>query len=173
MAMPGTPEQSLPAGTYEIDPVASTVRFGTRAMFGLLPVRGTFAVRRGRITVAGTPEESSVEVAIDAASFESGNQQRDDHVRSPDYLDVARHPEIAFRSESLERSGQGASLRGQLSVCGVTRPVRVTINTVAGEGKRITVNGTATVDRYAFGVTRAKGMTGRHLEITLEVVANR
>ena len=174
MAIPSTSEQSLPApGTYEIDPVASTVRFDTRAMFGLLPVRGTFTISHGRITVAESPEEASVEVAMDAASFESGNQQRDDHVRSSDYLDVARHPEIVFRSQCLERSAKDASLLGELTACGVTQSVSVTITSVACEDRRITAHGTATMDRYAFGVTKAKGMTGRHLKITLEVVANR
>ncbi|OKH99019.1 hypothetical protein A6A06_25820 [Streptomyces sp. CB02923] len=174
MAIPGTAGQSLPeAGTYDIDPAASTVRFGTRAMFGLLPVRGTFAVSHGRITVAELPDESSAEAVMDAASFESGNQQRDDHIRSSDYLDVARHPEIAFRSRRLERSAQDASLRGELTVCGVTQPVLITLSSITCEDRRITANGTATIDRYAFGITKAKGMTGRRTKITLEVVANR
>ena len=114
-----------------------------------------------------------MDVVMDAASFASGNQQRDDHVRSSDYLDVARHPEIVFRSRSLEGSAQDASLQGELTACGVTQPVLVTITSVACEGGRITATGTATMDRYAFGVTKAKGMTGRRLRITLEVVANR
>ncbi len=172
MAIPGN--QSLPAtGTYDIDPAVSKVRFDTRAMFGLLPVRGTFAIGHGRITVDELAEELSIQVVMEAASFGSGNQQRDEHVRSPDYLDVARHPEIGFRSQRLERSASDATLHGELTVCGVTRPVAVALDTVAHEGKRITASGTATVDRYAFGVTKAKGMTGRHLKITLEVVANR
>ena len=174
MAIAGTAEQSLPAaGTYEIDPVASTVRFDTRAVFGLLPVRGTFTISHGRIVVAESPEGSSVDVTMNASSFESGNQQRDDHVRSSDYLDVARHPEIGFRSQSLDRSGQDAYLQGELNVGGVSQPVLVTITSVTCEDKRITAGGTATIDRFAFGVTKAKGMTGRRLKITLEVVANR
>ncbi|MFG2311939.1 YceI family protein [Streptomyces sp. NPDC048566] len=174
MATPGTSEQSSPAaGTYEIDPVASTVRFDTRALFGLLPVRGTFSISHGRIVVADSPEESSVDVVVDAASFESANPRRDDHVRSSDYLHVARHPEIAFRSRRLERSAQDASLQGEVTACGVTRPVSVTITSVASEDRRITAHGTATLDRYAFGVTKAKGMTGRLLKIAVEVVAAR
>src|SRR3954462_11985682 len=121
MAISGN--QPLPAaGTYEIDPVASTVRFDTRAMFGLIPVHGTFAIGHGRITVADLAEELSVHVVMQAESFESGNQQRDDHVRSSDYLDVAQHPEISFRSQRLERSAADAALKGELTVCGVTRP---------------------------------------------------
>ncbi|MEU0135736.1 YceI family protein [Streptomyces sp. NPDC006296] len=161
------------AGTYEIDPVASTVLFDTRAMFGLLPVRGTFTVGHGRITVADRAEESLVHVVMDAGSFTSGNQQRDDHVRSADYLDVARFPEIGFRSRYLEHSGAEATLHGELTVCEVTQPLAVTLGTVAHEGKRMTASGTTTIDRYAFGITKAKGMTGRHLKITVEVVAHR
>ncbi|GAA2768586.1 hypothetical protein GCM10010103_76290 [Streptomyces paradoxus] len=105
-------------------------------------------------------------------SFESGNQERDDHVRSCDYLDVARHPEIGFRSQRVERSDADATLYGELTVCGVSRPIAVTLGTVTHEGKRMTASGTTTIDRYAFGITKAKGMTGRHLKITLEVVAH-
>jgi polyisoprenoid-binding protein YceI len=161
------------AGAYEIDPAASAVRFETRAVFGLLPVRGTFTVGHGRITVADPVEESSVHVVVETASFDSGNRKRDDHVRSSDYLDAARHPEIDFRSLRLERSGDEATLHGELTVRGVTRPVAVGLGPAEHEDGRMTATGTATVDRYAFGVTRARGMTGRRLRIALEVVAHR
>ncbi|MCQ8187140.1 YceI family protein [Streptomyces rugosispiralis] len=173
MAISSAAELSLPAaGTYEIDPAASAVRFGTRAL-GLLRVRGTFTITQGRITVAETSEASSVDVELDAASFTSGNPRRDNHVRSSDFLDVARHPTIHFRSRGLERSAEGATLHGELTVCGVTRPVVVTIGSVVGEGERITAGGTASIDRYAFGVKKARGMAARRLEITLDIVASR
>jgi polyisoprenoid-binding protein YceI len=172
--MAASKNQPLPAaGAYEIDQAASTVRFDTRAMFGLLPVRGTFTIGHGRITVTDPAEEPLVHVAIEAGSLEPGNQQRADHVRSSDYLDVARHPEIGFRSQRLERSGTDATLCGELTVCGVTQPITVTLGTVAHEGKRMTASGTTTIDMYAFGITKAKGMTGRHLKITSEAVAHR
>ncbi|MFD3875054.1 YceI family protein [Streptomyces sp. NPDC058623] len=162
-----------PAGTYDIDPAGSTVAFDTRAMFGLLPVRGTFTIVRGRIVVAEPAEESSVHVVIEAGSFQSGSAQRDHHVRSPDYLNVDRHPEIDFRSRKLERSGSNASLHGDLTVCGAAQPVSVTLTNVVHQDECITAGGVATIDRYAFGVTKAKGMTGRHLNISLEIVAHR
>ncbi|MGW7317769.1 YceI family protein [Streptomyces sp. NPDC054865] len=171
--MAASANESLPAaGTYEIDPKVSTVRFDTRAVFGLLPVRGTFTIGHGKIIVANPAGASSVHVAIAAGSFESGNAQRDNHVRSPDYLDVARHPKIAFRSRSLDQSGSGTSLHGELTVCGMTQPISVALATIVHKGKLITASGTATIDRYAFGITQAKGMTGRHLKITVEVVAH-
>ncbi|MBQ0829876.1 YceI family protein [Streptomyces tagetis] len=172
MTAPGNQPSPAP-GTYEIDQAASAIRFDTRALFGLLPVRGTFTIGQGRIIVADPAEESSVDVVVEAGSFASGKRQRDEHVRSADYLDVARHPGIGFRSLRLERSGEDATLHGELTVRGVTLPLAVTLGAVAQEGRRLTASGTATVDRYAFGITKAKGMTGRHLKITLDVVAYR
>ncbi|MFD3698027.1 hypothetical protein ACFWUZ_18055 [Streptomyces sp. NPDC058646] len=63
-------------------------------------------------------------------------------------------------------------MHGELTACGVSRPVFGSLRTVAPDDKRITASGTAMTDRYAFGVTKGKGMTGRHLKITVEVVAH-
>ncbi|WP_263172596.1 YceI family protein [Streptomyces sp. SCSIO ZS0520] len=166
-------QSDIEPGTYEIEPGASTVRFATRAMFGLVPVRGSFALREGRITVSEPVEESSVEVVIDAGGFDSGNRKRDEHVKSADYLDAAAHPGIAYRGTGVSRTAEGATLQGELTVKGVTRPVAVTVGAVAVEGRRLTARGTATVDRYAFDITTAKGMTGRRLTLTLDIVASR
>ncbi|MEU6761889.1 YceI family protein [Streptomyces sp. NPDC046853] len=173
MVMPTRKEQSeLRSGTYEIDPAASTVRFGMRTVFGLFPVRGTFGIDRGRITVTDAVEDSSVDVTIRTDTFDSGLRRRDRHVVSADYLDAASHPEIVFRSRGVTRSAEGtAELAGELTVRGVTRPVAVTVGAVVPDGRRLTVEGTATVDRYAFGVTTAKGMTGRRLKLRLTVEA--
>ncbi|MEU4534465.1 YceI family protein [Streptosporangium sp. NPDC023825] len=158
-------------GVYRIDPDATTVRFTTRAVFGLLPVRGSFTVDHGRILVTDDAGDSTVDVVIRTASFESGNSQRDGHVRSPDYLDAAAHPEIVFRAHGVGRSAEGAEVRGSLTVRGVTRPTVLTLGPVVTDDRCLRVRATTGVDRYAFGLTRAKGMTGRHLGITLEVVA--
>jgi polyisoprenoid-binding protein YceI len=172
MATPGIEGQPAPTpGTYEIEPAGSTIHFETRALFGLLPVRGTFTIGHGRIIVSEAVEESSVDVVIQAASFDSGNQQRDDHVRSADYLDTATHPEMSFRSPRLERSVAGAVLDGQLTVRDITETAAVTVESVAFDGRCITARGIATIDRYAFGVTKAKGMTGRYLKIVVDVTA--
>lgn len=173
MVLPSPKERNVPkSGRYEIDAAASTVRFRTRTVFGLFPIRGTFAISRGQITVADPVDESSVDVTVRAGSFDSGLERRDRHVTSADYLDAARHPEIAYRGRRVARSAAGtAVLEGELTVRGVTRPVAVTVGPVVLNGRRLTVEGTATVDRYAFGVTTAKGMTGRRLDIHLAVEA--
>ncbi|MGW7270917.1 YceI family protein [Streptomyces sp. NPDC054864] len=173
MALAVRKDQTVPeSGTYEIDTAASTVSFRTRTVFGLFPVRGSFGISRGRITVADAVEESSVDVTVGTDSFDSGLERRDRHVTSADYLDAAEHPEIGFRSRRVTRSAsEAAVLQGELTVRGVTRPVAVSIGRVALNGRRLTVEGTATIDRYAFGVTTAKGMTGRRLKIQLSVEA--
>ncbi|MEV0277906.1 YceI family protein [Streptomyces sp. NPDC050610] len=164
-----------PPGVYRIDPDASAIRFTTRAMFGLFPVRGAFAVDHGQISIAEADAErdSEVEAVIRAASFASGVRRRDEHVRSADYLDAAAHPEIRFRGRGAERGAGKTTVHGELTVRGVTQPMALTLTTVAADGTRLTVGATAVVDRYAFGVTNAKGMTGRRLDIALEVVAVR
>lgn len=173
MVLPIQKDQSVPeCGVYEIDTVASTVRFRTRTVFGLFPVRGTFGIGQGRITVADAVEESSVDVTIRADTFDSGLGRRDRHVASADYLGAAEFPEIEFRSRRVTESADGtAVLPGELTVRGVTQPVAVTVRSVVPDGRRLTFEGTATVDRYAFGVTTAKGMTGRRLRIHLAVEA--
>ncbi|GAA3018891.1 YceI family protein [Streptosporangium longisporum] len=158
-------------GTYRVDPDATTVRFTTRAVFGLLPVRGSFAVDHGRIVVTESVGDSTVDVVIRAAGFESGNPQRDEHVRSSDYLDAAAYPEIVFRGREVERSAEGAGVRGTLTVRDVTLPTVLSIGHVTTGDGCLRARATTDIDRYAFGLTRAKGMTGRHLGITIEVVA--
>ncbi|MFC7304388.1 YceI family protein [Streptomyces monticola] len=183
-------ERPAPAtGAYDIDPRTSRLRFRTRAVFGLMPVRGTFTLTRGRIVVAEPVARSSVEVVVGAASFDSGLRRRDEHVRSDDYLGAVAHPEIIFRSEEVRDSrgeevrdsrgdegrdvAQVAALAGELTVRGVTRPVAVAVETVELDGPGLVVTGSAAVDRYAFGITTAKGMTGRWVRIDLEVRARR
>ncbi|MCF3119521.1 MULTISPECIES: YceI family protein [Streptomyces] len=168
----GTPAVPEP-GTYDIDTTASTVRFRTRSIFGLVPVGGTFALARGTVVVADPVEESTVDVTIRTGSFDSGLRRRDDHVLSADYLDAAAYPEIAFRGHGLRYEGPQAVLVGELTVHGVTRTVEVAVESAAVDGRRFVVRGAATVDRHAFGVTKAKGMTGARLHISLDVHASR
>ncbi|MFE5023898.1 YceI family protein [Streptomyces sp. NPDC056656] len=103
------------SGTYEIDPAASSVNFRMRTVFGLFPVRGSFRITRVRIDVTGPVEKSTVDVRIGADTFESGSVRRDEHVRSAGYLDVATHPEFAFRGDGVEVGTDVTVLTGQLT----------------------------------------------------------
>src|SRR6202008_607153 len=85
------------AGTWAIDPVHSEVSFVVRHMV-VSKVRGRFDRFEGSLNLADNPLDSSVEAVIDAGSVNTGNEQRDGHVRSADFFDVDQHPQITFRS---------------------------------------------------------------------------
>lgn len=166
-------------GRYEIDTGVSSVTFRTRHMFGLGGVTGTFTIRHGVIDIVEPVTECRVEVDIDAASFHTGNLQRDARVRSAHFLDAARHPSMRFASTRLDRSAGGAALAGTLTVCGVTAPVSLVGLTIEQPDTGLARSGsfvadaTTRIDRTEFGVTGSRGMTGRYLDVSLRVVCVR
>lgn len=152
-------------GRYEIDPGGSAVTFRTRHLFGLAPVRGTFAIRAGTVDVAEPLPDSAVYAEIDAASFRTGNLARDASVQSARFLDAARHPVMTFRSERID----DGELTGTLTVRGVTRPVRLTVEPADVAPRSFTVRAATRIDRTEFGVTASRGLAGRYLDLSLEV----
>ncbi|TDV51929.1 YceI family protein [Actinophytocola oryzae] len=156
-------------GAYRIEPGESSVEFATRHMFGLAPVRGTFPLREGVVHVAEPVETSLVRAVVDATGFDTGLPARDDTVRSEKFLDTAHHPDITFVANGVS----GDDLVGTLTVRGRTEPLTVHIDEVRVLDNRLQLRATAEVDRYAWGVTAMKGMTGRRLRFTLALVATR
>lgn len=116
--------QALPApGTWLLDPPHTAIRFVARHV-GMANVYGSFLRFNGSIQVAEPVEDSQVELTIDASSISTGNQARDAHLRSEDFLDVARYPYIHFASSRVvHHSGSEWSLIGSLTLHGVTRSV--------------------------------------------------
>lgn len=154
-----------PVGRYEIDTSRSTVRFRTRHLFGLAPVRGTFAIRGGTIEVAEPPTGSTAHAEIDAASFRTGNPARDKTVRSARFLGASRYPVMTFVSERLTPP----TVPGTLTVRGVTRPVALSIEHLEVEPGSFTARAAVRIDRTEFGVTASPGMAGRRLDLTVEI----
>ena len=173
-----TPQQQLSQirpGRYVIDPASSAVTFRTRHMFGLGRVRGTFAIRGGAVEVTGEPGEARCYAEIDAASFRTGNPQRDASVRSARLLDTDHHPVIIFEAQRLDGTGPDSTgLTGQLTVRGVTRPAAIAAELTGAAPGGFTARGTVRVDRTAFGVTAYRGLAARQLDMIVEVrcVAN-
>jgi polyisoprenoid-binding protein YceI len=164
------------AGRYDIDPQGSTVTFNGRHLFGLARVRGSLAIRRGVIDVADPLGRSSVHVELDAASFHSGNRHRDRDVRSARFLDTDRHPTVTFQSTRLEAAGGGPRLLGTLTVRDVARPVSLAIQQTTVRPDRpgsLVVRASTRIDRTDFGLTAARGLAGRCLEVSLEILAVR
>jgi polyisoprenoid-binding protein YceI len=116
-----------PPGRYRIDPSHSQIEFVARHMM-IARTRGRFREFSGTITIAEVPEQSSVEVTILAAGIDTGDAQRDAHLRSPDFLDVERYPEIRFRSTGVRPAGDDRwEVAGELTIRDVTRPVTLDV----------------------------------------------
>jgi polyisoprenoid-binding protein YceI len=172
----------LPApGTWVIDPSHSSVEVVARHMM-ISKVRGRFADFSGRIVVGERPGDSSVEVTIDAASIDTADARRDEHLRAADFLDVADHPEITFRSTSIRPGRRGHwDVTGDLTLRGVTRPVSLDVELegigAAYGGPRAVFSGVTEVDREEFGLTWNMALetggvlVGRQLKIELSIQA--
>ena len=110
------------AGTYQIDPSHTSVGFVARHLM-VTKVRGRFAEVSGSFTVAETPEESTVEAVVQAASIDTRSEDRDAHLRSADFLDVDQFPTLEFRSTRVYQERGDWKLAGDLTIKGVSRPV--------------------------------------------------
>jgi polyisoprenoid-binding protein YceI len=109
-------------GTWVIDPVHSDLRITARHLM-VAKVRGTFEDLDATIVIAEDPVGSTVEVEAKAASVTTGTRDRDNHLRSADFLDAEQYPLISFRSTALQPKGDDWKLTGDLTIRGVTRPV--------------------------------------------------
>jgi polyisoprenoid-binding protein YceI len=163
VTIPGT-------GEYRIDPGRSAISFATRHLFGLAPVHGTFALRSGHIRVADRLDESAAHAVIAADSFHTESSIRDSQIRSREFLDAGAHPDITFTSTGLALTEDGWILGGTLTVRGRTSPVPVRIVSLVPSGAGFRLRARARVDRYAFGITAGRGMIGRRLTLTLDIV---
>lgn len=145
-------------GEWQLDPVHTSVEFVARHLM-VTKVRGRFTGVSGSIHIAEDPADSRVEVTIDPASVESGDEKRDEHLRSPDFFDVGRYPLITFRSTRLEGESPGRFLvHGDLTVHGVTRPVTLEAEYHGWTpdpwgGRRAGFSASTDVNREDFGLT--------------------
>lgn len=175
--------RQLPAaGTYVIDPAHSTVEAVARHLV-VSKVRGRFSTFSGTIVVGEGVEDSSAEVEIGAASIDTHSADRDQHLRSPDFLDVEAHPRITFRSTRVEPGADGRwQVHGDLQIRGTSRPVVLDTSyegTLANPwGQQVAVFAAKTeIDREQWGITWNAALetggvlVGAKLKIDLEIQA--
>lgn len=147
---------------WTLDPAHTAVEFSAKHMM-ITTVKGRIADVRGTITVnEKNPAISSVEVELGAKSLNSGVEQRDQHLHSPDFLDAEKFPTISFKSRRIEgaRAEEGARFKviGDLTIRGTTREVTLDA-TYEGRGRdpwggeRLSFNATTKIDRREFGLT--------------------
>jgi polyisoprenoid-binding protein YceI len=147
----------LPAGVWTIDPGHADVGFVGRH-FGLTKVRGRFTGVTGTIVVGDDVTSSTIEVVIDMASVFSGDNSRDDHLRSTDFFDVTAHPTGVFRSTGIVTDGSHGSIAGELTLKNVTRPISFDVDFLGRVsdpwgGVRAIFSASTTIDREDWGLT--------------------
>ncbi|MFI5035162.1 MAG: YceI family protein [Acidimicrobiales bacterium] len=150
---------NLPApGVYDVDNIHSTVGFVARHLVAS-KVRGRFTDFTGQITIGDTPETSSVEATVQAASITTDNEMRDGHLKTADFLEVESYPALTLRSTRVTpKGGDRFEVLADLTVKGVTKPVTFDLEFLgAGPGMAagVTVAGfeaRAEIDRRDFGV---------------------
>jgi polyisoprenoid-binding protein YceI len=145
--------------TYQIDPTHSGAHFSVRHMM-ISNVRGEFTKVSGKILWdSENPANSSIEAIIDAGSINTRDPQRDGHLKSPDFLDVEKYPEIKFQGTQVQATEGGLEVTGDLTLHGATRSVVLEVEGPTHETKdpwgnvRIGASATTKIDRRDFGLT--------------------
>lgn len=151
-------------GVWNIDPAHSDVSFTVRHMM-VSKVRGSFREFSGQIVTAVDPDQSSVTAEVNLASIDTNNAQRDEHIRSADFFDVANHPIMSFRSTGVRTHGDHWIVSGDLSLHGVTRPVDLDLEANgfgpdAFGGYRAGFSATTQISRSDYGINIAMPMDG-------------
>lgn len=172
---------TLPAtGTWTIDSSHSAIEAVARHLM-VSKVRGRFTEFTGTIEIPEDITDASVEVVIEAASIDTGTDDRDQHLRSPDFLDVENHPHLTFRSDRVVHvDGNKWEVPGQLTIRGTTNPVTldVTYHGVTQDpwGNEVAVFAATTeLDREAWGMTWNQALetggvlVGKKLKVELDI----
>jgi len=164
----------LPApGRWQLDPGHTELAFIGRH-FMLTKVRGRFTGVTGVIEVAEEPGDTTVDVTIDMTTVESGNQARDEHLRSADFFDVEHYPAATFSAHASGWNGTRGALVGDLTMHGITRPVTLQAEYLGYTadpwgGHRVVFTAAATVNREDWGLTWNLPLDGGGLVVSKEI----
>jgi len=170
------------AGTWEVDPNHTTIGFVARYIM-VTKVRGHFKKFSGAIHVEEKIEDSWAELTIDAASIDTNQPDRDNHLRSPDFLDVERFPTITYRTSKVELTGPTTlKVTGDLTIRDVTKPVVLDVEfegvTKDAFGKtRVAFSAMGEIDRTDFGASwnmaleTGGWLVSKEIKLELEVLA--
>lgn len=176
--MTATATSQLSSGTWAIDPVHSSINFSVRHLM-VSKVRGRFEKFGGLIVVAedGTPSVNA-EIAVD--SVDTGNDQRDETIKSAEFFDVEKYPVAAFTSTGLDSDGGNYVLNGQFTLKGVTKPISLDlefygVNPGMGQGEVAGFEASVVLNRKDFGIDidlpleTGGALVGDKVTITLDI----
>jgi polyisoprenoid-binding protein YceI len=167
---------------FKFDPAHSTIAFKVRHFLGT--AKGKFTKFSGTIEVDREhPEKSSVRATIQAASIDTANAKRDEHLRTADFFNARQYPEITFKSRRVKQTGPHAGeIAGDLTMHGVTRPITLNVQLLGDSqsaGKNSTTRWrvtTAPLKRSDFGVGKGAGgnwMISDDVTVEIEIAAAR
>ena len=168
--------------TWKLDPSHTLVEFSAKHLM-ITTVKGRITDVEGTIVVdEKNPRNSSVEATLKAVSIDTRTEQRDQHLRSADFLNAELFPEIKFRSTKIEGDKDSFKLTGDLTIRDVTKPITLDIRfegqqTDPWGGERIGFSGSGKIDRRDFGLTWNQALetggvvVGNDVKINLEVEA--
>jgi polyisoprenoid-binding protein YceI len=179
--MAATQQPKSTVTQWRVDPAHTNAEFAVKHMM-ITTVRGRFTGVDGTVTQDdANPVNSRIEVSIKAASIDTRVPERDAHLRSADFLDVEKYPEITFRSTKVERLGdERMRVAGDLTIHGVTRPITLDVRE-EGHGKdpwggeRAGFSASTTIDRREYGLVWNQALehggwlVGHDVKITLDV----
>lgn len=153
------------ADSYAVDPVHSSVVFRVKHL-NTSHAWGRFNDIAGSFTLdESNPSASRLEFTVKAASVDTNNEARDNHLRGPDFFNAVQYPDISFASKTVEKTAEGYEVSGELTFHGVTKPLTVTL-VPTGTGKDMRgnaiagVDATFTIKQSDFGVTMMAAAIG-------------
>jgi polyisoprenoid-binding protein YceI len=177
----GAPQAPLPPNAWTIDPAHSSANFAVRHMM-VSNVHGTFGAMKGVIEYDGKSLSSlKADATIDTTTITTHNDRRDTHLKSADFFDVQKYPEITFKSKKAEAAGAGKfKLTGDLTIRGVTKEVVLEVEgptppLVAQGRTRVGASATTKINRQEYGVSWNRNIdgggyvVGDEITITLEL----
>jgi polyisoprenoid-binding protein YceI len=163
---------TLPTGTWHVDAGASQANFGSRGMFGLVGVKGTFAATEGDLVVSAAGAHG--ELRIQAASLDTKNKKRDKHLRSADFFDVVKSPVVRFTLADVSPAPDGTlNINGTLQIRDNKLQIAAPVKATEISADRLQLHTTLSVDRTQAGVGWSKlGMIqGKaDLDVKIELV---
>jgi polyisoprenoid-binding protein YceI len=147
------------ATQWELDPSHSRIGFAVKHLM-VSTTKGHFKKWGGVVDIDDKdPTKSKIEIEIDVASVDTDDEKRDEHLRNPDFFDVAKHPKMTFKATKIAKAPKGYKVTGDLTIKGVTKPVTLMIEGPAKPAKdpwgneRTGISGTGVINREDYGLT--------------------
>jgi polyisoprenoid-binding protein YceI len=173
------------AADYSIDSAHSAAQFSVRHLM-VSNVRGEFSKVAGTVVYdEAKPAATTIEASVDVSTLSTREPQRDTHLKSPDFFDVAKYPSFTFKSTRVRKTAQGLDVNGDLTIHGVTKPVVLHVSGITKEIKdpfgllRRGATATTVINRKDFGMIWNKAldgggvMVGDEVTITLDIEVTR